>query len=1305
MVDPDASKPPAGGETARPPTSSHATPSPKVSLLRKLGRALAWFLALLVLLAALLAAGLAWLTSGPGLRWLASHPLEFGATHLEVEDVRGSLWGELRMGRLQVQSPRVDLDVRDLHLRWNPRALLAKPRLLDVQALSIGQLDVTLLPSPSSGPPVLPQSLALPLGVRIDALHIGALRMGAPGALRSLGGLDASVQAGAQNLRLRVQATTPWGDGQARVDLGTTRPFALRGHVQAALRLRGETLLLTMQPSGSLQHLRLRGQASAVQAQAGFEARLAPFSSQPLREAHISANHVDPARIVKGAPSALLDLRLALQPSNAQDVRGSLSLRNAQPGAVNAGRLPLESLRAVLRLQPGRLRIDDLHAGLAGGGELVGGAQWDAPPAPGRSYAAGAAPSSPATAGGRFSLELQARNLDLRRIDSTLLATRLHGPLQLHGSLQRQELQARLEQPGWVVALRASRDGGRIDIAQARLQAQGGRLDASGTLDTRAPQRFDLKAAFDHFDPSRFGAYPAATLNLDVQAQGDVQTRSARVKLNVRPSRWRGHVFSGQARGQVSPAGVRGLQAALLLGDNKLDAQGDFGRAGDSLQWRIDAPALREIDPGFAGRLQGRGTLSGTFAAPAGSFDLHAAKLEAPGRVRADALDASGRLQAGAQGRLDLQLKGHGITAGTFALQQAEVQAQGRLDAQRISLRLRNAELDLRAALQGGYTAAKGWQGTVEQLSNGGRYAVQLLGPAQLLLEKNHVEVRHARLRSGGGDLDLDHAVWNAGTLDTAGDARGIDPAYWLKLLGVDMHGVRSSLRFDAGWAIQAGNTLSGHLQVARSAGDLSLPTDPRLSLGLSNLRLQLRARADAVSATFDAAGSLLGSVHGEMQTRVERRGSAWGIAGTAPLVGALRAELPGIAWAAPLLGPTAKLGGGLALDMKAAGSVASPELSGQLTGRGLALALPDEGLDLRGGVLDASFTGDSLRLTRFTAEGGQGQLTASGSAKLVGGKPQAQLQFTAQQLQVLNRPDRQAVVSGTGTLSLQGRAISLDGKLKVDSANVALPRGSAPKLARDVVIVGRQAQTPTASPMARYAVSAAVQVDLGREVHITGYGLDADLGGRLTLHAATGSPLAAAGSIEVRQGTYTAYGQTLTLVQGGTVNFSGPIDNPGLNFAAQRKDLPVLVGVQVTGTLRTPVVTLTSTPPMPDSEILSWLVLGQDLNAASPDKLALLQTAAGALLASGQGAPVTSRIANSLGLSQLSFSGQGGLQNSIVTLGKRITSKLSVSVERGLGTTGNLFNIRYDFTRRLSLRLQSGSDSAVDMFYTFRFD
>ncbi|MHB1666797.1 translocation/assembly module TamB domain-containing protein [Thiomonas sp.] len=1300
-----------------------------------------WFwawrgLAALLLLIALLLAALAWLGSGPGLRWLGSQPLQFGAVHLELQGVRGDVWGDLRIDRLQLQSPKVDVDARDLHLRWNPRALLHQPGLVDVQLLSVSALDLTLPPSPGSGPPTLPQSLALPLDLRVARLHIGTLRLGPSGARKTLGGLDASLQTRAGQVQLHAEATTPWGQGRAQLTLGAARPFAVQGSLQATLRLQGARVpaqvQLDMQSTGSLQALRLRGTASALQTRASFNAELAPFAALPLRSATIDAKHVDPARIDPKLPTALLDLQLDLQPSSAQRVRGSLKLSNARPGAINTKRLPLLGLQAVLDLQPGRVQVQQLLARLSGGGTLAGSASYDMAtptPAPGVAAAPGVQPASrpgtqptagtavaraggqaaDAAAPGHFRLDLQASQLDLRAIDSSLLATRLSGPLQLRGSLQQQDLQARLAQPGWLAELRASRRGERIDIARAHLQAQGGQLDASGSLDLRAPQRFAAHAVLDHFDPSRFGAtpgaYPAADLNLKLQARGDAAARSAQVDLQVQPSRWRGHVFSGSARGQVSPAGVRGLEADLKLGSNTLKALGDFGRAGDLLHWTLAAPALAEIDPAFAGRAQGSGTLAGTPAAPSGQFTLRASQLAAPGKVRVQALDASGQLQAGAQGLLKLHLKGSGITAGTFALQQAEVDATGRLDAQRIALRLRNADLDLSAALAGGYTAAQGWKGSIEQFSNRGRYAVDLLAPAQLLLAKDHVELQHARLRSAGGSLDLASAAWNAGQLDTTGSAQGLDPAYWLTLFGVHQHGVQSTLRFDADWSLHAANTLSGHVVVARSAGDVNLPTDPRLSLGLSQLRLQLQAKDDAVSARFDAAGSLLGSLHAEVQTEVSKHGQAWGVAGEAPLAGSLHADLPSIAWAAPLLGPTAKLGGTLLLDMKAAGSVAKPELRGAFTGRALAVALPDEGLNLQGGVLDASFSGDTLQLTSFSVQGGQGKLTASGSASFANAKPQASLQFSAQQLQVLNRPDRQAVVSGSGTLTLQGHSVQLNSKLSVDSADFELPRGSAPKLASDVVVVGRPALAPTSPPAAGYDIAAVVEVDLGREVHVTGYGLNAKLGGQLTLRAAPGRPLAAFGSIEVREGTYSAYGQTLTLVKGGAVNFSGPIDSPGLNFSAQRDGLPVQVGVQVTGTLRAPVVTLTSTPVMPDSEILSWLVLGQDLTSASPNNLALLQTAAGALLASGQGAPVTSRIASALGLDQLSLSGQGGLQNSIVTLGKRITSKLSVSVERGLGTTGSLFNIRYDFTHRFYLRLQSGADSAVDLFYTFRFD
>ncbi len=1330
-----------------PDPSPAAAPQALASRRRSVGRGLwSWTwrsLVVLLLLIALLLAALAWLGSGSGLRWLSSQPLQFGAVHLELQGVHGDVWGDLRIGRLQLQSPRVDVDARDLQLRWNPRALLHQPRSVDVRLLSVSALDLTLPPSPHSGPTKLPQSLGLPLELRVARLHIGTLRLGPPGARQTLGGFDASLQAGTGQMQLHAEATTPWGQGRAQLTLGVTPPFAVQGRLQATLSPRGaqfpSQVRLDVQPSGSLQALRLQGTASTAQTRARVDAWLAPFAVLPLRSATIDANNVDPARLDPKLPKALLGLQLDLQPSSAQHVRGSLTLSNARPGAINTGHLPLLGLRAVLDLQPGRVQVQQLLVRLSGGGVLAGSASYAmAKPAPapapgaaaplptGRSEAQPLTETAAARAGGhasgvaspgRFRLDLQASRIDLHALDASLLATRLSGPLHLHGSLQQQTLQARLTQPGWLAELHASRRGEHIDIARADVQAQGGRLRASGSLDLQAPQRFALRAVLEHVDPSRFraasgaasraasGSYPAADLNLRLQARGDAATRSAQVDLQVQPSRWRGHVFSGSARGQVAPAGVRGLRADLKLGSNSLKARGDFGRAGDLLHWTLDAPALAQIDPAFAGLAQASGTLAGTPAAPSGQFNLRVSQLTAPGKIQVQSLDASGQLQAGAQGLLRLHLKGRGIHAGTFTLQQAEVDATGRLDAQHIALRLRNADLDLSAALAGGYTAAQGWKGRIEQFSNRGRYAMDLLAPASLRLAKNHVELRHARLRSAGGSLDLASAAWHAGQLDTTGRAQDVDPTYWLALFGADLHGVQSTLRFDADWSLHAAKTLSGHVVVARSAGDVSLPTNPRLSLGLSQLRLQLQAKDDAVSARFDAVGSLLGSLHAEVRTRVSRHGQAWGAGVAAPLAGSLHADVPSVAWAAPLLGPTARLGGKLLLDMKAAGTVAKPELRGTFTGRALAVALPAEGLNLQGGVFDASFSGDTLELTRFSMQGGQGKLTASGIARFANAEPQASLQFGAQQLQVFNRPGRQAVVSGSGTLTLQGHRVQLNSKLRVDSADFELPRGSAPKLASDVVVEGRPAFAPATSSTAGYGIAALVEVDLGREVHVTGYGLDAKLGGQLTLRATPGRPLAAFGSIEVRKGTYSAYGQTLTLVRGGAVNFSGPIDSPGLNFSAQRDGLPVQVGVQVTGTLRTPIVTLTSTPAMPDSEILSWLVLGQDLTSASPNNLALLQTAAGALLASGQGAPVTSRVASALGLDQLSLSGQGGLQSSIVTLGKRITSRLSVSVERGLGTTGSLFNIRYDFTRRFYLRLQSGADSALDLFYTFRFD
>ena len=82
-------------------------------------------------------------------------------------------------------------------------------------------------------------------------------------------------------------------------------------------------------------------------------------------------------------------------------------------------------------------------------------------------------------------------------------------------------------------------------------------------------------------------------------------------------------------------------------------------------------------------------------------------------------------------------------------------------------------------------------------------------------------------------------------------------------------------------------------------------------------------------------------------------------------------------------------------------------------------------------------------------------------------------------------------------------------------------------------------------------------------------------------------------GSIRTVRGTYFAFGQRLDIDRGQLI-FDGPLDNPGLDIVALRRNLAVEAGVAVTGTVKVPVIQLTSNPPVPDSEKLSWLVLGQ---------------------------------------------------------------------------------------------------------------
>jgi translocation and assembly module TamB len=97
------------------------------------------------------------------------------------------------------------------------------------------------------------------------------------------------------------------------------------------------------------------------------------------------------------------------------------------------------------------------------------------------------------------------------------------------------------------------------------------------------------------------------------------------------------------------------------------------------------------------------------------------------------------------------------------------------------------------------------------------------------------------------------------------------------------------------------------------------------------------------------------------------------------------------------------------------------------------------------------------------------------------------------------------------------------------------------------------------------------------------------------------------------------------------------------------------------------------------------------------------VQQAALALMAGNSGTGKRG-VAASLGLDELSFS-RSGPAGPAVTFGKRIGRNIYAAYERGLsGALGTLY-VFYELSRRVTVRAEAGTRTAINLIFTFSFD
>ncbi|MBC8749626.1 MULTISPECIES: translocation/assembly module TamB domain-containing protein [Paraburkholderia] len=800
---------------------------------------------------------------------------------------------------------------------------------------------------------------------------------------------------------------------------------------------------------------------------------------------------------------------------------------------------------------------------------------------------------------------------------------------------------------------------------------------------------------------------------------------TTRAEFKLGPSVYDDLPLTGGGTIQLAGSRILPSRANLSVAGNQVNLQGSFGAAGDRLRFGIDAPQLDRLGFGLAGAVAADGDLTGSFAHPNVALNYKADSVVFASN-RIGHAQGHAELRDGANGALAFTTDARNVSAGgvdltTLSARLSGTRANHTLEAAATG-KLQERPLDLTLAANGRLTDTRDgsrWDGTVTRLQNRGTPAVNLEAPLALSAGPGHLTLGATRLTIEGSVLTLKSFAFDRGRIQSAGSLTDVSLAR-LQELRQEITGeppaARTDLVFDGDWDFSLGAMASGHIELRRRSGDVTVEIGRGLaSMGIGDIRARAEfTGGDRLNATVHAQASRVGVIDADAHTPLVMRDGMLSFDPQSALSGNVNANVPSLRTTGGLLGPSYLLEGRLALKLALGGTVAKPNLTGALTGDGLSATVVSQGVQLKDGVVRIALSQNVVDFQQVEFHGASGTLRATGRVRLDGSEPDLSASIVADKLDVFASPDRHLSLSGSANIANGGaeRGPVIDGKFVVDSALFDMPEQAAPSLGDDVVIIrpdgtrtgGRprpsEGQQRPASP---FAPRANIEIGLGNNFRFRSQGADLGLAGAITATSAPNTPLRAVGNVRVTPGsTYTAFGRKLA-IENGFFTFNGPVTNPGINILAMRRNQQVEAGVQVTGTLQAPVARLVSEPSVPDNEKLSWLLFGHGTDQGNNLGQQSTMTTALALLGSATG----KRIAQTVGLDEFSIgrSDVGLTDPQVVMVSKAINEWLVIGYEQGLQSASNAIKATINLTRYWSLVVYGGTFYGTDVLYTRRFD
>lgn len=418
---------------------------------------------------------------------------------------------------------------------------------------------------------------------------------------------------------------------------------------------------------------------------------------------------------------------------------------------------------------------------------------------------------------------------------------------------------------------------------------------------------------------------------------------------------------------------------------------------------------------------------------------------------------------------------------------------------------------------------------------------------------------------------------------------------------------------------------------------------------------------------------------------------------------------------AIPLSNAGILLEGGVNVSLTIGGTSQSPQIRGRLTTQNATFIEQNSALTIRDIAGEIDFDGTRANIASFRGRmGTKGALSVAGYVDLdpANGLP-ADLKLTVSDGTYSNGEiittqfDAELSVNGAllrtgaigGTVTLRRTDINIPERLPSSIPLVDVKHLHASQA------VAEQAKeiAPSTGNSGGDDGGGVLQLDLTvsapSRIFLRGRGIDAEFGGSLQVYGTTAVPLAK-GSFKMIRGRLDVLTRRFDFDRGSII-FAGPMD-PSLDFQTTSTVSGTSYSIVVGGTASAPDISFTSSPTVPQDEILANLFFGKDLSKLSPIQIAQLANAVSQLSGVNSGEGLLGRLRSLGGLADVDLvpDEEGG--GAALGVGSYLNDRTYINIEKGLSGSSGKVTIDVDLTGNLKARGEASSDgeTKAGIFY-----